>query len=513
MNTYQLYVALAASGGGFLNGCTIGAINFIPLLDSFRIYFKLHSWDGTYKDFSGNKITNLNAENNMHGFRDLKELPNNEILEFSISIIFVIGAIIGAIASSFLSEKKGRKKIIIINSAIFLVSSLLMACSSRSLLMFLAGRFIIGFSAGSNGVNCPVYIAEISPTKLRGTLTGCYRTLTIFGMFLSSAICAFIWFFSSYRLIDGSKRNDIYQPIENIEWRFILSIQAVIGFIHICMMSVVPQSPWWLCSIDEDFEAEKNIAKLYSTSTQNPLVQEQLRIIQNNITENRTIGSYTYSELFNPLIRRRTFSTILSQTFQHWNGFISVFYQYKYYNVLNFNKTYSTAVLPNICFFFCFLGTLPGLWLIEKIGRKSLLFFGTALMILFHFIIYFLIHMYSNVTKENEKDLCRGLAFLNIMVFFFIYGLSWYIVPWVYQSEIFPIRVRIKGSAISTTSYLINYLILILLSPILVSLDITRIFPLFLTCYFISILLTIVLMNETKNTGLEDIDNKIANKI
>ncbi|XP_021339539.1 hexose transporter 2-like, partial [Mizuhopecten yessoensis] len=147
----------------------------------------------------------------------------------------------------------------------------------------------------------------------------------------------------------------------------------------------LPKSPRWLCSKDRDEEATEVLAKLNAAATTDAVVQDELKAIQEDVAATRAAGSSNFSELFSPIIRRRTFITFLMQLFQQWTGInVIMYYQTQIYNEIGFTKVVSTVILPNINNFVNFISTFPGMWGIERLGRKTLLVIGSLMMMVFH---------------------------------------------------------------------------------------------------------------------------------
>eukprot|EP00833_Pecoramyces_ruminatium_P017763 jgi/Orpsp1_1/1191795/evm.model.d7180000088558.1 len=111
-------------------------------------------------------------------YRDLKEADDKATLEGVITSSFVLGALCGALMATYLGEKFGRQRTIMIGACIFTCGAIIQGLSVRSWAMIAIGRLITGLSIGCNGVLCPTYISEVAPAKIRGTLSSCYQLMT-----------------------------------------------------------------------------------------------------------------------------------------------------------------------------------------------------------------------------------------------------------------------------------------------------------------------------------------------
>ncbi|ORY31715.1 general substrate transporter [Neocallimastix californiae] len=470
MNSFQFLVALTASFGGLLFGYEVGVMNVVLVMDAFRIFFKFHSWN------ADNKAT----------------------LEGIITSSFVLGALCGALMATYLGEKYGRQRTIMIGACIFTCGAIIQGLSARSWIMIAIGRLITGLSIGCNGVLCPTYISEVAPAKIRGTLSSCYQLMTTFGIIVAAIINSIVWYYTN------SSPEGL---VANFEWRFALLFQIIPGLGLAILMSFLPKSPRWLCSKDRDEEAVEVLAKLNAASTSDELVQSELKAIQEDVAATRAAGSSSFGELFSPVIRRRTFITFLMQLFQQWTGInVIMYYQSQIYDEIGFSKFMSTVVLPIINNFVNFVSTFPGMWGIEKLGRKTLLVVGALMMMVFH------ISTWACSTQTHNGKLWQYLAVASVFLFVFSFAWTWGPVPWVYQAEVFPLRVRVKGSAVGTVSNFLNNWIIAFVGPALMKAWSTRTFLLFAAACLLAWIYSQFYVIECKGLSIDEMDAKMAGK-
>ncbi|KAG4094706.1 general substrate transporter [Neocallimastix lanati (nom. inval.)] len=505
MNSFQFLVAVTASLGGLLFGYECGVMNVVLVMDAFRIFFSFHSWNGDALDENGNEITNDSQEK---WYRNLKEADNKATLEGVITSSFVLGALCGALMATYLGERFGRQRTIMIGACIFTCGAIIQGLSVRSWIMIAIGRLITGLSIGCNGVLCPTYISEVAPAKIRGTLSSCYQLMTTFGIIVAAIINSIVWYYTNIKPEGlGKKRSDKWAEVPNFEWRFALLFQVVPGLGLAILMSFLPKSPRWLCSKDRDEEAAEVLAKLNATTTSDSLVQEELKAIQEDVAATRAAGSSSVGELFSPVIRRRTFITFLMQLFQQWTGInVIMYYQSQIYGEIGFTKFMSTVVLPIINNFVNFISTFPGMWGIERLGRKTLLVIGSLMMMVFH------ISTWAFSTQTYKGKLWQYLAVASIFLMVFSFAWTWGPVPWVYQAEVFPLRVRVKGSAVGTVSNFLNNWIIAFVGPALMKAWSTKTFLLFAAACLLAWIYSQFYVIECKGLNLEEMDAKMAGK-
>jgi len=491
MNKFQFLVAVTASLGGLLFGYEVGVMNVVLVMDAFGIFFRFVTWDGSEADEKG--------------YRKLVDTPNKSVLQGTITSAFVLGALFGALMATYLGEKFGRRNTIIVGACIFSLGAFLQGISTRSTVFISIGRFVTGLSIGCNGVLCPTYISEVAPAKVRGTLSSCYQLMTTFGIIVASCVNAIIWYNTNRNPEGLGQTRDKEAEVNNLEWRLALLLQLIPGGLFITFMSFLPKSPRWLCSKDRDEEAVEVLAKLNASSTSDALVQEELKAIQEDVAATRAAGSSSFAELFSSVIRRRTFITFLMQLFQQWTGInVIMYYQSQIYKQMKFNNVMSTVVLPNINNFVNFVSTFPGMWGIERLGRKTLLVIGSLMMMVFHISTY----VFSLLTgdEKNPKVAMQYLAVASVFLFVFSFAWTWGPVPWVYQAEVFPLRVRVKGSAVGTVSNFLNNWIIGFIGPLLMEKLKTATFLIFAGACLLAWVYSQFYVLECKGLTLEEMD-------
>jgi len=503
MNKFQFLVALTASFGGLLFGYEVGVMNVVLVMDAFRIFFNFHTWDGSALNEKGKEVKG----NEEKWYRNLEESKDKATLEGVITSSFVLGALCGALMATYLGEKFGRQRTIMIGACIFTCGAIIQGSSVRTWIMIAIGRLITGLSIGCNGVLCPTYISEVAPAKIRGTLSSCYQLMTTFGIIVAACINSVVWYYTNVKPDGlGEKRNPS-DEVNNFEWRFALLFQVVPGIGLATLMCFLPKSPRWLCSKDRDEEACQVLAKLNAASTTDAIVQEELKAIQEDVAATRAAGSSSFSELFSSVIRRRTIITFLMQLFQQWTGInVIMYYQSQIYSEIGFTKFMSTVVLPIINNFVNFISTFPGMWGIEKLGRKTLLVVGSLMMMIFH------ISTWACSTQTSKGAMWQYLAVASVFLFVFSFAWTWGPVPWVYQAEVFPLRVRVKGSAVGTVSNFLNNWIIAFVGPALMKAWSTNTFLLFAAACLLAWLYAQFYVIECKGLSLEEMDAKMAGK-
>eukprot|EP00833_Pecoramyces_ruminatium_P002876 jgi/Orpsp1_1/1176908/evm.model.c7180000059457.1 len=503
MNSYLFFVTVTASLVGLLIGYQTGAFNIVLIMDAFRIFFKAYHWNGDVTDENGGYSTEISNNNEMM-YRKLNIDTNKTNIENIISISATFGSFIAVCMTSLFGNKFGRQKSIMICIMIYICGALIEGLSPRYLQIFSIGRFITGFSLGIGSTLTPIYIAEISPAKIRGKLCSYYVLIASFGSFLGTVVTSITWYFTNVKPANlGIPRKDPYESINNFEWRFSFLIRIVPALIAAICVKFLPKSPRWLCLKNRDDEAAEVLSKLRGEPIYDASVQTELRAIQEDVATT-TIRS---TNLFGSVLRRRTFITILMQLFNSFSGLNIVMYMITFIFIeIGYTRFTSVVTYPVSMGVVGIISILPGIWTVDRFGRKNLLAIGSILMMIFELSTLFL---YS---KASDGVMYYYYAFGSALLCIMTHSSTWGLVPSIYQAEVFPIRVRIKGSIVGIiSSYVFNYIISILGSSLLKMFRINAIL-IYCVVFIIAFLFSKFYIIESKSYMLEEMDERMSGK-
>lgn len=392
------FVALTVALGGFLLGFDATVISgVVPFI---REYFSLSGPGG-----------------------DLK-------LGFAVSSLGW-GAMAGNAVAGILSDRFGRRRVLLGTALLFVLSSLL-AATATTFTSFVAARIVGGLAVGGAILIAPVYIAEIAPANKRGSLVSLNQLMIVIGISAS--------FFSNYFLLETGEHN----------WRWMLGVQTIPALLYFALLWFVPESPRWLLLKGRD-ESALRVLQRVSGEQQ---AQENLRQIRDSLT------TKTVSRGFRGLLDRRVRFIMLVALglafFQQITGINAIFY---YLPTIfaqagdGVNDAFRQAVLVGLVN----VGmTFVAIWLIDKLGRKPLLLIGVAGMA----VSLFTISWAFSQDSYNAK-----LVLAAIIGFVASFAISLGPVMWVLLSEIFPNEQR--AAAISVAGFWNS----------LVSASVTFIFP------------------------------------
>lgn len=412
---YMWLVAFAAGVGGLCFGYEIGVIGQVLPMNKFGAKFGY--LDPNVKDKDGN-YAQIDAV-----YADLTAW---------IASTFTIGCFFGALFASYIADKFSRRYSILAGGLLFTLGGLLQAFS-ENLAMLLVGRFISGVSIGFASMSVPLYISESAPTYIRGTLITVYQLMITIGIFIATCV--------NTAIIVALKDTDT-------EWRLALGVQTIPGILLTILMFFMPFSPRWLMYKHRDAEALNVLSKVRGEDINSAEVQAEYNHIKESIAAEEAVGEAGWNELFMKGIFNRVVIGFLLQFFQQWTGInVILYYGSILFNGVGFTKEQTNIALPIANAFINIIGTFPGMYLIERVGRKKLMVYGGFGMAASHLLVC----LFYGLNRANPGPVGWG-AIIFVYCFILFFSSTWGPVVWVYQSEIFPLRVRAKGTAVSTMS-------------------------------------------------------------
>ena len=384
------------------------------------------------------------------------------------------GAMAGNLAAGPLSDRFGRRSVLLITAVLFLASSLTAALSTR-FPVFIAARICGGLAVGSAILTAPVYIAEIAPARSRGRLVSLNQLMIVIGISVS--------FFSNYVLLSVGANN----------WRWMLGVQTVPATLYFVLLTLVPESPRWLLSKGRDAAGRATLALLHGAAA----AVSELGIIQAALAEkSRRFG---IRELFTGRLKRVLIFGLGIAFFQQATGINAIFY-YLPTIFASSGGELSTSFAQSVLVGLVNVGmTFVAIRLIDRLGRKPLLGIGLVGMTLSLLTICWAFH---SVHGSHGT-----VVLIAIIAYVASFAISLGPVMWVLLSEIFPNEER--AAAISVVGFWNS----------LVSASVTLLFPMELATWgpsgtFLAyglvaaagLLFIVMLAPETKGKTLEELE-------
>ncbi|MDC1261356.1 sugar porter family MFS transporter [Polaribacter sp.] len=382
------------------------------------------------------------------------------------------GTVFGALFGGIPTNKFGRKKTLIWIGVFYFVSAIGSSLVNDPYL-FAFFRFIGGIGVGASTIAAPAYVSEISPANDRGRLVALYQFNIVLGILIA--------FLSNYLLRD----------IGENAWRWMIGIEAFPALIYTVLIFTVPNSPRWLISKNRDAKAREVLELI------NPDENPEKLLLEIKIEND------SHAEGENIFMKKYRFPLILAFLIAFFNQFSGI-NAFLYYAPRIFEEAglgESTALLSSVGIGVTNLVfTLLGVFLIDRLGRKTLMYIGS---------IGYIISL-SLVSLAFFLD-WGGMA-VPIFLFLFIasHAIGQGAVIWVFISEIFPSHLRAKGQSFGSSTHWVLAAIIPSLVPVLFStIGAGVVFMVFAIMMVFQLLFVIFMMPETKRQSLESLSKKL----
>lgn len=385
------------------------------------------------------------------------------------------GTVVGALFGGFPTDRWGRKKTLFWIGILYSVSAIGSALANDPL-SFAFFRFLGGIGVGVSTIAAPAYISEIAPAKDRGRLVGMYQFMLVFGIMIA--------FLSNY-LLSGSSEND---------WRWMMGVEAFPAILYTIFIMAVPKSPRWLVLQNRHQEAEDSLKQIGSdeviASFTTPVKGTQSDA---KASENIWMKKYRF-----PLLL--AFLIAFFNQFSGINAFL--YYAPRIFEEAGLGE--STALLSSIGIGATnLLFTFVGIYLIDKLGRRQLMYIGS-----FGYILSL-----SLVAAAFYLE-WTGMA-VPAFLFLFIasHAIGQGAIIWVFISEVFPNHLRGAGQSFGTSTHWVLAAIIPSMVPWLFgTIGAAPVFAFFAFMMVLQLLFVHFMMPETKGVSLEDLEKTLSKK-
>jgi len=392
------------------------------------------------------------------------------------------GTVVGALIGGFPSERLGRKKTLLWVGILFAISAFGTALAPTPYI-FSFFRFIGGLGIGVSSVVAPTYLSEISTPATRGRLTALYQFNIVFGILIA--------YISNYFLqgVGGAE-----------DWRWMLGVLAIPSLVYTIMVISVPESPRWLISVKKDFAKATEV--LAQIGTQSPESE-----MKNIIDADKAIGNgQSKDSIFSRKYRKVLWLAFFVAFFNQLSGINFIIYyapEILSQVGLGAKESLGNSILlggTNLVF------TLVGIYLIDRVGRKTLLIIGS-----FGYIISLALVAYAFRFQAGSTFL---MSFL--LMFIASHAMGQGAVIWVFIAEIFPNKVRAMGQSFGASIHWIFAAVITLITPVF--LDEKKgiygkhpwpIFAFFAAMMVLQLIWVLTKVPETKTVSLEELEKKL----
>ncbi|GAA6020446.1 hypothetical protein JCM11491_000249 [Sporobolomyces phaffii] len=464
ISAMAVFMAAFAAFGGFLYGYDTGYISGVKEMKAWVAIFGDLQPDGTYALSSG----------------------TNSLVTSILSAGTFVGALCAYPAGDFLGRRYG----IIMFLCLFFIGVALQTAATQ-LATFVVGRVFAGLGVGGTSCLVPMYQAEVAPKSIRGGLVACYQWMITIGLLIAAIV------------VNGTK--DINS---RASFQIPIGLQFIWGAILIIGLAILPESPRWLLLKGRDEKARRALSRVLRAPPDSTEVNEELAEIAANIHHERSLGTATYIDCFRSGPGRnalRTWTGIGLQALQQLTGINFIFYYgTQFFKQSGINNPFIITIATNVV---NVGATVPGIWAVDKVGRRGLLLYGAAGMAISQLIVAAV-----GVATSADNQAAQKVLIAFVCIFIAHFAATWGPLAWVVTSEIYPTTTRGKQMSLSTASnWLLNFAIGYA-TPYLVD-DVpgsaglkSNVFWIWGGCCVLCFLFTFFFIPETKGLSLEQVD-------
>ncbi|QHS60913.1 sugar porter family MFS transporter [Chitinophaga agri] len=385
----------------------------------------------------------------------------------------LIGTVLGSLIVGVPARIHGRKKVLLVIAALYIVSAI--GCASISAwLLFVLFRFSAGVAVGASSVVGPMYISEISPAHLRGRLAGSFQLNIVGGIFIA--------YLTNFLFVD----------MGDDAWRWMLGIMVIPAALFGILLRTIPESPRWLILNNREEEAIPILHRLQEKNVTGAIqsIKESVKTHQENLFQKRYAKPIIYA--------------VLLAMFNQLSGINAIlYYAPRIFELAGFDKA-QAYLQPVYIGAANLLFTLLAMTVIDKFGRKRLLIIGSVGMIVF---------LALTAYAFRDPESLGGNVLIYLIGYIAFFAFSQGAVIWVFISEIFPNSVRSQGGALGSFTHWIMAAIISWTFPIIVSGSKMGGFYSFVF-YSVMMLLHLLfvwkMMPETKGRSLEEIQKELG---
>ena len=400
-------------------------------------------------------------------------------LEEVVVSIVLIGAMAGALVGGAIADRIGRRTTLVWAGAIFIVGSVLAPLSPTVAVLILA-RAIIGVGIGFTSVTAPVYVSELAPPQSRGMLIGLYQFALTLGIAFADLVG--------------------YALAKEEAWRLMFGIAAIPTLFFLAVILTVPESPRWLLAHGH----EKNAESVLLRYTDAVGAQQFLADIREGL---KTPIEQRWSALWTPAVRRAVFIACGFTVLQQVTGINTIIYYGPQIFELAGIASHSNSILATfVVAVVNVIGTVVGILLVDRVGRKPLLYVGVGGMTIALFAL-----AYAFGRQVGSLGSLGVIAIGCLVLYIACFAFSMGAIAWILVSEVFPLRVRGRGVAVATLfSGISNFAVSLTFLSLLKAAGSAATFALYGCMSIVTLLFVRFVVPETCGRELESISARRA---
>ena len=404
---------------------------------------------------------------------------SGSLLGFTVASA-LIGTILGALFAGRPADRIGRRDSLVWIAVLYLVSAVGSA-AAWDWYSFLAFRWLGGLAVGASSVVAPMYIAEISPARLRGRLVAITQFNIVLGILLA--------YLSNYG-VAGLDYGEV-------EWRVMFGVEALPAAVFLVLMFATPRSPRWLVAQGRSGAAAQVLVMVGAKD-----VQRELAEIEASLAE----SAEGDEALIQPKYRRSVRLAVAIATFNQLSGINALMYYAPH--IFRMAGAGSESSLAQAVVVGCtnLVFTMGALLVIDRFGRRKLMIAGSVGYIVSLAATATAFYRYGTEFSAFGSMVVLG----SLMVFIASHAFGQGAVIWVYLSEIFPNRVRAKGQALGSFTHWAFAAAISWTFPVIAEISGGHAFSFYSSMMVLQLIWVLRVMPETKGVPLEEIQKRLA---
>ena len=393
--------------------------------------------------------------------------------ELVVSVV-LIGAMTGAIVGGAVADRIGRRATLVWAAGIFIVGSLL-APLAPNVTVLIVARAIIGLGIGFTSVTAPVYVSELAPPQSRGMLIGLYQFALTVGIAFADLV--------GYLLANQQA------------WRLMFGLAVVPTLLFLAVILTVPESPRWLFAHSREKDAE-TVLLSYTDSAGADQFLTDIQAGLKSPVEQR------WSALWSPAVRGSLFIAVGMTVLQQVTGINTIIYYGPQIFALAGSASHGSAILATfVVAMVNVIGTVVGISLVDRVGRKPLLYVGVTGMTVALFAL-----SYAFSHSATLGPALGTIAIVCLMIYIACFAFSLGAIAWILVAEVFPLRVRGRGVAAGTLgSGISNFLVSLTFLSLIEAIGTARTFAIYGAMSIVTLLFVRFVVPETCGRDLESI--------
>jgi sugar porter (SP) family MFS transporter len=398
---------------------------------------------------------------------------STQLQEVVVSVV-LIGAMLGAIVGGTVADKAGRRATLVWGGVIFIAGSVL-APLSPNVATLIAARALLGIAIGFTSVTAPVYVSELAPPQSRGMLIGLYQFALTGGIALADLV--------GYCLAGDHA------------WRLMFGLGAIPALFFLFLVLNVPESPRWLVAHGRPAEAEI-VLKSYTDEASATLLLGDIRASLLITMERR------WSALWTPSVRNALFIAVGFTVLQQVTGINTIiYYGPQIFSLAGIGSDKSAIFATFLVAVVNVLATIIALVLVDRVGRKPLLYWGVSGMTLSLFLLSYAFHHRASLGSS-----LGATAIACLMIYITCFAFSMGPIAWIIVAEVFPLRLRGRGVAAATLgSGTANFVVSITFLSLIKAAGDSLTFLIYGAFCILTLFFVRFVMPETKGRELESI--------